>query len=117
VVVGAALVVVAAFVPVRLLLGAVVAAAEVVVAAAVAVEATTAADEPVGTRTAVRTADPAMAPAAPRAVTVRTRCRALSLAEVELREKPAAEGFSLFVIDPASPSWLCVRCASVERLL
>jgi hypothetical protein len=114
VVVGAAVVVVA-FVVVRLLLGVVVEAADEGVA--VVVEATAAVDVPVGTRPTVRTADPAMAPATPSAVTVRTRCRALSLAEVELREKPAAEGFSLFVMVTASPRWLCFCCASVEPKL
>jgi hypothetical protein len=98
--VGAAVVgaVVVALVPVRVD-GAVVvpAAAPVVVAPEleVVVDAATVASAADGAMPAVRTAVPASAPATPSAVNVRTRCLARSLAELELREKPAAEGFSL----------------------
>jgi hypothetical protein len=68
---------------------------------ALAVEAASVAVDGESASPAVRTAVPAMAPAAPTAVKVRTRCRAFSLADVEPREKPAAGGFSLFFIGPA----------------
>jgi hypothetical protein len=92
-VVGAAVV---AFVLVRVDGAVVVAAAEAAaVVVAVVVDAASVALADDGTRPAVRTAVPAMAPATPTAVKVRTRRLACSLAELELREKPAAEGFLL----------------------